>query len=302
MSAAKHVRAAPSLRVRLRRKIGAFVIDNLYRGASIVGGAIPIAHPRIHGLEVIRDIRYQDSEHQEHRLDVWRPRAPSAKPLPVVVYTHGGGFRFMSKESHWLFGLAFARRGYLVVNVNYRLAPRHPFPAAIQDACAAYVWAVKNVATYGGDPNRIVIAGESAGANLATGVAIAACWKRDEPWARSVYDTGIVPRAVLPACGILQVTDPERYLRSGVMTTFVHDRIAEVETGSVESSIDHICETTHRRASEALGYEIIPAWKLGRPREFKLTVLSESGAGHGRETQVARGCAGCPSSVRQAAS
>jgi radical SAM protein with 4Fe4S-binding SPASM domain len=76
--------------------------------------------------------------------------------------------------------------------------------------------------------------------------------------------------------------------------------IAELESGSVESSIDHICETTHRRASEAAGYEIIPAWKLGRPREFKLTVLSESGAGHGRAAQKQSGCAGCPSTLRQA--
>ena len=51
-----------------------------------------------------------------------------------MLYVHGGGFRILSKDTHWIMGLAFARRGFLVFNIGYRLAPKHPFPAAIADA------------------------------------------------------------------------------------------------------------------------------------------------------------------------
>jgi acetyl esterase len=88
---------------------------------------------------------------------------------------------------------------------------------------------VANAAAWGADPTRLVVAGESAGANLATGLAVASCWRRPEPFAREVFDSGVVPRAVLPACGIHQVTDPERIgRRRDKVPTFLRDRVREV--------------------------------------------------------------------------
>jgi acetyl esterase len=145
-----------------------------------------------------------------------------------VLYVHGGGFRILSKDTHWVMGLAFARRGYAVFNINYRLAPRHPYPAALQDACAALAWVQTHARDYGADPSNLVLAGESAGANLVTGLAIAACAPRPEPWARAVYDAGVVPRAVLAACGILQVSDPHRFSRRRRLPAWLMDRIHEV--------------------------------------------------------------------------
>jgi acetyl esterase len=84
------------------------------------------------------------------------------------------------------------------------------------------------VAEYGGDPSRIAYAGESAGANLATALAIAGCWRRDERFARAVWDLGLAPAAVLPACGILEVTNSERYLTRDDLPIWVRDRIARV--------------------------------------------------------------------------
>jgi acetyl esterase len=147
----------------------------------------------------------------------------------VVLYVHGGGFRILSKDTHWPMGLAFASRGFVVFNINYRLAPRHRFPAAVEDCCAAFAWLTRNAAAWGGDPSRIVLAGESAGANLVTSLAVAASWSRPEPWARAVWDTGVSPRAVLPACGLLQVTDAGRFRRRKPgLPTFINDRILEV--------------------------------------------------------------------------
>src|SRR5690606_2266653 len=62
----------------------------------------------------------------------------------------------------------------LVMSVDYRLAPEHPFPAAVQDACASYRYLVSNASRYGADPGRISVAGDSAGGNLAAAVALAA--------------------------------------------------------------------------------------------------------------------------------
>jgi acetyl esterase len=124
--------------------------------------------------------------------------------------------------------LAFARRGFLVFNISYRLSPRFPFPAAVTDACAAYEWVVRHAPAYHGDLSRFVIAGESAGANLATTLAIAACYERPEPYAKRVFATGVVPKVVLPACGILQVSDPGRFARRKKLPSWVSDRIHEV--------------------------------------------------------------------------
>ncbi len=212
---------------RLRARAGAFVVDNLFVGLSTVGRLHPQARPGRHNAEVLRDRPYRDGRRADQRLDVYRPLTPG--PHPVVLYIHGGGFRILSKDSHWMMGLAFARQGYLVFNISYRLAPRHPFPAALEDCCAAYAWVVRNAASYGGDPSRLLLAGESAGANLVTALAVAACYRRDEPWARAVFDTGVVPRAVLPACGILQVSDTARFARRRKLPLFLVDRLTEVE-------------------------------------------------------------------------
>ena len=215
---------AEPLAVRLRREAGAFLVDGFFEGVARAGKLHPLADPARHGVEVLRDLPYLDGGGPERHLDVWRPSARAA-PLPVVLYLHGGGFRILSKDTHWVFGLVFARQGYVTFVISYRLSPRHPFPAAVEDACDAYRWVVGNAPRLGGDPSRLVLAGESAGANLATALALAACTERPEPFARRVFDGGVVPRAVVPACGLLQVTDAARFTRS---SAFVQDRIAEV--------------------------------------------------------------------------
>jgi len=108
-------------------------------------------------------------------------------------------------------GLVFARFGYLVVNISYRLAPEHPYPAAIVDTCDAYRWLDRNLTALGGDRERVAVAGESAGGNLVTALALASVSRRDEPWARAVFDTALVPRAVLPFCAMLEVSRPGRF-------------------------------------------------------------------------------------------
>ena len=187
------------------------------------------AQPWRQGVEVARDIPYRREEQPQgfNLLDVYRPEGVTG-PLPVMVYIHGGGFRILSKDSHWMFGCGFANRGFLVFNVNYTLSTTAPFPAAVEDVFAAFEWIVANAASYGGDLSRLVFAGESAGANLALGLMIACCWRRPEPWAQAVWRLGHTPDVVLPACGFNQVSDPARYLANPGIPMWIRDRIAQI--------------------------------------------------------------------------
>jgi len=192
-----------------------WVVGTLFETSARLGTRLPIAKPARHGVMVDKDIPYATSGDPAHLLDVYRPTHLEG-PAPVVIYIHGGGFRILSKNTHWVMAIELARRGYVVFTINYRLAPAHPFPAAAEDACAAFRWVVEHAERFGGDPTRIAISGESAGANLATTVATTTCYRRPEPWAQATFDLGVVPTAVVPACGILQVSDPRRFERMGL--------------------------------------------------------------------------------------
>lgn len=205
----------PERRFPLRERAASAVSDGFFRSLSRLGRLHPASRPEFHGLEAFENIPYLANGERDQVLDIYRPTSAPPGPggYPIVLYIHGGGFRALSKDTHWFMGLAFARAGYLVCNISYRLAPLHPFPAAPADACAAFAWVVRHAAAYGGDISRLVLAGESAGANLVTAVTLACCYRRPEPWAREVFDTGVVPRATLPYCGLLEVSNVARFTR-----------------------------------------------------------------------------------------
>jgi len=212
----------------VRRRAGTVAFDGFYTGLASLFSHHPDADPERLGIEVQRNVPYAPDGEESHLLDIYRPKGAKG-PLPVVLYLHGGGFRILSKDSHFVMALAFARRGFLVFNANYRLAPRYRYPAAVEDAAQAYVFATKMASTYGGDPSTLVVAGESAGANLATSLTVMACYRREEPAAQQVFNTGIVPKALWAGCGLLQVTDTARFARKGGISAFALDRLAEVE-------------------------------------------------------------------------
>lgn len=94
-------------------------------------------------------------------------------PFPVAIYLHGGGWVAGSSKSHRKLGMQFAEAGYLTINLNYRLAPEHPFPAGLDDCMFAGKWATENAARWSGDPSRMAIGGDSAGGNLAAATIVA---------------------------------------------------------------------------------------------------------------------------------
>jgi len=99
------------------------------------------------------------------------------KSLPSLLYMHGGGWVVGDLDSHDSVCRALARRaGCIVLSVDYRLAPEHRFPAAVEDAWAALAWLHENAASIGADPDRLAVGGDSSGGNLA---AVIARWARD---------------------------------------------------------------------------------------------------------------------------
>lgn len=97
---------------------------------------------------------------------------------PVIVYYHGGGWVIADLNTYEASAMALAKRtNAIVASVEYRHAPENKFPAAHDDAFAAYKWVIENAGQFGGNPQRLAVAGESAGGNLATNVAMRA---RDE--------------------------------------------------------------------------------------------------------------------------
>jgi triacylglycerol lipase len=120
------------------------------------------------GVKVTRDIKIGADE--RHLLDVFVPEAPAAGPRAVLIFVHGGGFTGGNRRSPTApafydnIMLFAARNGMVGVNATYRLAPKHPWPAAAEDLGAAVRWVSENIATHGGDPARVFLMGHSAGA------------------------------------------------------------------------------------------------------------------------------------------
>lgn len=108
------------------------------------------------------------------RVRIYEP-AGAEPPLPVLVYFHGGGWVVGSLDTHDGVGRALASRTpCVVVAVDYRLAPEHRYPAAVEDAWAATAWVAEHAASIGADAGRIAVGGDSAGGNLAAVVAVRA--------------------------------------------------------------------------------------------------------------------------------
>lgn len=210
-----------------RQGVGSRFIDSLFGLAGVVGRTHPLAHlaPKI---ERLSDIRYRPSTERAHLLDIYRPKHSAGK-LPVVMYIHGGSFRILSKDTHWLAGVQFASQGMLCINVNYRLAPANPYPSQLEDVTDVLRWLKECAQDYGGDPTRLVIAGESAGANLALALTVGSCFEFDDPIAHRIWDLGGPPDLVMPACGILEVTRPERFEQDPrTQNWLIRDRIRTV--------------------------------------------------------------------------
>lgn len=117
--------------------------------------------------EPVAVARTEDLDADGVPVRLYWPEDSGEEPLPVVLWNHGGGFVMGSLDGYDAVVRALcAATGCLVVSVDYRLAPEHPFPAQVEDALTVARWAHAHIADHGGDPDRMVLAGDSAGGTL----------------------------------------------------------------------------------------------------------------------------------------
>jgi triacylglycerol lipase len=146
-------------------KLGTELTPALIEGSrALFADRVPRPAPELCRVE--RDIFY--GKHARHRLDVFRPVQDGA-PRMVIVFVHGGGFVAGDKGAPQApfynnVGVWAVQHGLIGVTMNYRLAPDAPWPAGAEDVAAVVDWLSANVGRFGGNPQRIVLMGQSAGA------------------------------------------------------------------------------------------------------------------------------------------
>jgi len=116
--------------------------------------------------------------HPAQKLHVWGPddRNPDDAPLPVLVFAHGGGWRSGDPAGYGFIARAFVPEGFIVVLAGYRLGEDGIYPGMLEDTANAIAWTHEEIASFGGDPDRIVIAGHSAGAYNVVQIALEEQW------------------------------------------------------------------------------------------------------------------------------
>lgn len=120
----------------------------------------------------IENVVIKGQDAQTIRLRVYKPTSPPAAPMPVLVWLHGGGYVIGKPEMDDRLCAEYVREaGIVVVSVDYRRAPQHPFPAGLEDSYAALKWVALHSEQLGADAKRIAVGGASAGGGLAAALA-----------------------------------------------------------------------------------------------------------------------------------
>ena len=156
----------------------------LYWRARLAKNRVAVNTP----ITVTRSIAYTSRPHKSHKLDIYRP-AQLTGALPVIIFIHGGGFIMGDKHERRDICRELAAKRFAVFVINYRLSPKHAFPAAAVDTLRALAWVKNHASTYGGDPDNISLVGDSSGAHIA---AIATC-AVDSPALQKAWQLDFTP-------------------------------------------------------------------------------------------------------------
>lgn len=195
------------LAFRLSPWPGAFIIRTVFNhNGSKVLKAMQDALPD-YPVTVLQDEQYRAGDNAA-KLDVYIPQSVenTDQQLPIVMWTHGGAWLSGDKKDAGPYFARLANEGFVVVSVNYGLAPGSPYPTAVHQLNDAHAYVIANAARFHGNPNKIILAGDSAGANLSSQMAALAT---NPAYAQEVNITPALNTsnlaAVLLWCGIYQM-------------------------------------------------------------------------------------------------
>ena len=151
------------------------------------------------GIRVEKNLRYTDAG-RRGLLDLYLPDEADLENAPVLLQVHGGGWTIGTKDQQGIPLMQhMASRGWICVAINYRLAPRDPFPAQVIDVKKAIVWIREHIADYGGNPDYLAITGGSAGGHL---TALAALTANDPAYQPGFEDADTTVQAAVPHYGV----------------------------------------------------------------------------------------------------
>ena len=153
----------------VQRQLYISTFDGLYAMPRDAYGSCPMPTIDMDGIECTPQITYAEIDGRKLFMDVYRPKSVEklSKPSPAVIVVHGGGWVKGAKERFAALSASICRRGYVVANIEYRLAHEAKFPAAIRDCNAATAYLHSHATDLGIDANRIAVVGGSAGGHLA---------------------------------------------------------------------------------------------------------------------------------------
>lgn len=178
------------------------------------------------GVERLVDIAY--GSHPRQRLDIYRSvnisnDSPQKNQRPVLLHVHGGGWVVGQKRQQAQPLIQYlTQNGWLCVDINYRLAPKHPFPDCLVDVKTAIAWIKTNIAQYGGDPTFIALTGGSAGAHLCALSSLTPNAAQFQPGFESI-DTQV--QAVVPMYGVLDFTNSIGHRSGDALSNLLHKRV-----------------------------------------------------------------------------
>lgn len=176
-------------------------------------------------VEAIENVSYGSCD-KWHLLDLYRPKDTEGK-LPVLLNIHGGAWVYGDKKVYAPYCMYLATQGFAVVNASYRLAPKHTFPAPLEDVGAMVEWVVDHAEDYGLDLSNLFFVGDSAGAHLATAYTAV---QLNEAYANSFpgikVDARFVPKGLLLNCGVFDI-EVEWKKQGRALTPFLTDLLGE---------------------------------------------------------------------------
>ena len=179
-------------------------------------------------VETVENVSYGSCD-KWHLLDLYRPKDAEGK-LPVLLNIHGGAWVYGDKKVYAPYCMYLASRGFAVINASYRLAPRHTFPAPLEDIGKMMEWVFHHADEYGLDLSNLFFVGDSAGAHLATAYTAI---QLNEAYAKSFPGIKVaksfIPKGLLLNCGVFDM-EAEWKKQGRALTPFLTDLLGEKPT------------------------------------------------------------------------